>query len=704
MRSRYGNLRAVPVLLSLAALAPHASAASIVLHGDRGEFTISREHGNLQSITAGDRAIAGPCADIYWWLDAEDKTVCDETTDVVTTCDAGEASVRLTCRIPALGIEVQKEYRLAAGGRALSKTVTVPRLSRPGILRVRSVVHLGEAFRQEAKLYCQRQSWTSSRESTLFGIRQARDLTSPVTSGAGWDDRLVAAWSAAQAIGHYRLLVRGKYVPPSSVIGAWGANLDHALRYTETGWDFELVHTMDGEPGPVDATVYYHLCSGDFRDLWREYRELPQFVEANTYPVPEWVKTTAAGGFWHLDPETTDRSLSDAHALATRLGDRSLPLGIFAWSLDGDYETEVPFLNEPGNLIVTPEWFAGRIAAFQSDSRVQMGAYIQGSLIDSATTAFAEHPEWAMQTAEGKPYFSGFRDNPLSEMHFVNILSPWAEHWLARVEAVCRRYDPGWIYLDGGAMFESTEYRLRRPLLPDQWMDLHRRLRQTVRSTGEQRGLLMNAQNHPYGDLYWLECPYFDAAVAWRDAVEFCYDTDIHHEPERAMLPLYWRDEPRYLALCVAFGFTPCLSGIPQNGSFSPAQWRAIDAAYWMRGARPVLTGGVVQPDWLAEDTDVIALPQRIGQFAVIPVLSMGEQERVRLSLSPGKLGLSVDAPLRVRTQSPLRSAKLRDLGEVQPQEGKLAVELEMETGWEGLTLVILGEGDLPLGRLPAEG
>ncbi len=64
MRSRYGNLRAVPVLLSLAALAPHASAASIVLHGDRGEFTISREHGNLQSITAGDRAIAGPCADI----------------------------------------------------------------------------------------------------------------------------------------------------------------------------------------------------------------------------------------------------------------------------------------------------------------------------------------------------------------------------------------------------------------------------------------------------------------------------------------------------------------------------------------------------------------------------------------------------------------------------------------------------------------
>jgi len=651
------------------------------------------------SVTASGAPVLSSCADIYWWVTDEGKTVCDERADEVVSVKQADGTVRFACRVPALGIEVEKDYWMAAGGRALAKRVKVPKLTSPGILRVRSTAKLAGSFHDDAGLYCQRQSWTASPETTLFGVRKATDIQEPIVSGAGWDDRLVVAWDAANVLGHYRLQVRGEYVPPSSVIGAWGAQLDHALRYTPEGWDFELLHTMDGEPGPVDATVYYHLCEGDFRDLWREYRELPEFAPSNSSPVPEWVKRVAAGGFWHLNPESTAVSIKDAHALAARLGEGTLPLGIFAWSLDGDYETAVPFLNEPGNLIMTPSWFGGRIAEFQSDERVKMGAYIQGNLIDSATTAFAEHPEWAMQTPEGKPFFSGFRDNALSDMHFANILSPWSQHWLNRVREVCRAYDPGWIYLDGGAMFESTEYRLRRPMLPDQWMDLHRRLHETVRSTGADRALLMNAQNFPYGDLYWLECPYFEASAPWRSAVEFCYDTDIHHEPDRAMLPLYWRDEPRYLALCVAFGYTPCLSGIPQNGNYNPTQWRAIDAAYWMRRSRPVLTAGVVEPDWLVEQTDIIALPERLGDLAVIPVLSMGDVEEVNLGLSLEKLGLAGGTPVRVRAYSPLQSAEVRDLGERAPQDGTLAVGLQMKTGWEGLTLVIVGDGELPLGQ-----
>ena len=308
-----------------------------------------------------------------------------------------------------------------------------------------------------------------------------------------------------------------------------------------------------------------------------------------------------------------------------------------------------------------------------------MGAYIQGNLIDSATTA-SRAPGVGDVDPSASPS-SGFRDNPLSDMHFANILA-LSEHWRTRVREVCNAYDPGWIYLDGGAMFESTEYRLRRPVLPDQWMALHLRLHETIRGTGADRALLMNAQNFPYGDLYWLECGYFDSSAPWRAALEFCYDTDIHHEPDRAMLPLYWRDEPRYLALCVAFGYTPCLSGIPQNGNYNPTQWRAIDAAYWMRRGRPVLTAGVVQPDWLTEPTDVVALPERLGDLAVIPVLSMGDVEQVSLSVSLEKLGLPTGAAVRVRLYSPLQSAEVEDFGQVAPQEGKLALGLPMKTGW----------------------
>lgn len=665
-------------------------------------FAISSEHGNLTAATFGDLPVLGASADVYWWeAEGKRRVVCEEIADQVLSVETGPQSVSLRCRIPAVGIEVRKDYWLVGEGNVLAKRITVPPLTAPGVLRVRSAAGLAEPFRRDARLYSQRQSWGGPPDRILFGVRRASEITRPVVSSSGWDNRLVAAFADGTVLGHYRLQVRGQYVPPSTVIGAWAAQPDNAYRYTPGGWDFELLHTMDGEKAPVDATAYYHLCRGDFRDLWREYRELPEFRETMTYPEPDWVPRTKVGGFWHLDPETTGQSLQDARALAARLGDGALPLGIFAWSLDGDYETEVPFLNEPGNLILTPEWFAARIADFQADPRIKMGTYFQGALIDSASVAFREHPEWALLTAEGKPFFSGFRDNPLSEMYFFNPLSSFADHFLQRVEAVSRRYEPGWIYLDGGGMFESTDYRLRRPLLADEWMRLHRRLRETIKRTSEDRALLMNAQNMPFGDLYWLECSYFDPRAAWRDTVEFCYDTEVHHEPRRTMLPLYWQDEPRYLAMCVAFGFTPCLSGIPQGGDFNATQWRAIDAADWMRDGRPVLTSAAVSPDWLVEPTDIVAVPERVGPHVVIPVLSMGQEQQVTLRVVLAKVGLPEAAPVHVRLYRPLLSGEVTNLGLLQPEGGTLSIALEMSTGWQGLTLVALGSEELPVGRLP---
>ena len=509
------------------------------------------------------------------------------------------------------------------------------------------------------------------------------------------------AFDAARAVGHYRLSIRGQYVPPSSVIGAWGATLDHALRYTPTGWDFELLHTVDGEPAPVDATALYHFCEGDFRDLWREYRQLPEFTQTMSYTGPPWVNKAAVGGFWYPDPQQRESQVADAHALAERLGDGTLPLGVFAWSLDGDYETDVPFLNEVGSLIMTPEYFAEGLRQMQSDPRVKLGTYFQGNLLDSDTAAFREHPDWAMQTEDGKPFFSGFRDNPLGDMHFFNILSPFTEHFLARVKAVCARYKPGWIYLDGGAMFESTEWRLRRPVLPDAWMRFHRRLRETIRGADPDCALLMNAQNMPFADLYWLECSYFASTSPWRDTVEFCYDSEIHHEPERTMLPLYWQDEPRYLAMCVAFGYTPTSHGVPPRGDFSEAQWRAIDAAAWMRQGRLVLRAGAVSPDLFRDKTDVVAFAEQLPGWVVVPVLSMGDAPRVTVTVDLQKVSLSAKAEQRVQLLRPLESGKVEVLGRIAPQGGTLTVPLTITPGWRGLTLVVLGNGDIPTGRLP---
>jgi glucose-1-phosphate adenylyltransferase len=88
-------------------------------------------------------------------------------------------------------------------------------------------------------------------------------------------------------------------------------------------------------------------------------------------------------------------------------------------------------------------------------------------------------------------------------------------------------------------------------------MHFHHRLRETIQAADPECALLMNAQNMPYGDLYWLECSYFRPDAPWRETVEFCYEAEIHHAPERPMLPLYWHDEPRYLASMGIYTFRP---------------------------------------------------------------------------------------------------------------------------------------------------
>jgi hypothetical protein len=232
-------------------------------------------------------------------------------------------------------------------------------------------------------------------------------------------------------------------------------------------------------------------------------------------------------------------------------------------------------------------------------------------------------------------------------------------------------------------------------------MRFHRRLRETIRAADPDCALLMNAQNMPFADLYWLECSYFSPGAAWRDTVEFCYDSEIHHEPERTMLPLYWQDEPRYLAMCVAFGYTPTNYGVPPKGDFSEAQWRAIDAAAWMKQGRLVLKAGAVSPDLFREATDVVAFSEKLPGWVVAPVLSMGEAEQVTVAVNLQQVGLPAEAAQRVQLWRPLESGTVEDLGTVAPVAGALSLSIPITPGWKGLTLVVIGEGDVPAGRLP---
>jgi len=208
--------------------------------------------------------------------------------------------------------------------------------------------------------------------------------------------------------------------------------------------------------------------------------------------------------------------------------------------------------------------------------------------------------------------------------------------------------------------------------------------------------VLLNSQCWPYGDLYWLECSFFGATAPWRQAVEFCFDTKVLHTPQRTMLPLYWSDETRYLALCVAFGFTPCTSGTV--GAWDERVWRALDCAYAMRRAELVLSSRAVSPIWWQEAArgaagEVVCFAERVGEAVVIPVLNFGQAPEVEVTVDVAEAG--VPAGARSWLVHPFENGADEGLKPQQAADGKLRFALRVPTGFAGLRLLVLGREPL---------
>ena len=664
-------------------------ALAAATHADvtLGAFTISSAHGNVQAAHRKGQAILAPSFDQYILQREGPAVTSDEQADQVTAQRREGGNIVFECRNVPAGISVTKAYRLTAD-EALAKTVTVQPLASKGELHVYSVVTLDPAFRQQALYYSPRQSWPSAPERDLSGVRPARTFTQPVVSGSGWDNRLAVGFlPQGGGIGHCRYAVNGRHVMPSSFTGVYGGADKHGLTYTPQGWHFEAFHMLEGDRQPVSATMHYALTAGDYLDIWREFRSQPEQKAQENLPVRPWCQQVKVGSFWQLDPDTTPEQREQAQQVAKKLGGTCLPLGLFAWCLDGDYDTTGVFVNEPGNLAMSADWMKRNVADLQSDGRVRIGMYIQGCLIDSVTKAFAAHPEWTLGGDDGKPLFSGFRDNPIGYMYFFNPLNDaWVEHYLKRLKAMCDVYQPGWIYCDGGAPLENTDFRSRRATLPDVWDRLYQRQYDITHASGPDRAVLLNAQDFPYADMYWLECGFFSADTPWRQTIEFCLDTEVLHTPQRAMLPLYWADEDRYLAMCVACGFTPCTSG--RVSQISAKGWRAIDVASAMRPGEMILSSQVVSPVWWRDDTTTVAFAERVGDLLAVPVLNFGTTDDVQVSVNTRAAGMKLGD--KVWLVNPFATGRDEDLG-ARPKGDMATFRLKVPPGFGGLRLLVIG-------------
>ncbi|MCX7642733.1 MAG: hypothetical protein N2116_02845, partial [Armatimonadetes bacterium] len=205
---------------------------------------------------------------------------------------------------------------------------------------------------------------------------------------------------------------------------------------------------------------------------------------------------------------------------------------------------------------------------------------------------------------------------------------------------------------------------------------------------GKERGLLINSQNMPFADMSWVECGYFAPHVSWRETVDFCFDTKIQQvDPRYTLEPLYWQDNDRYLAMCVAFGFTPCGEISPEKPE---ATWRAIETAYRMKRSRLIYNSDATSPVWWRDNVSVVTFALRLGKEVVVPVLNFGESEEVEVSVNLSAIGFSSARGVKATVYRPLISGERETVKPSSLSKGKLTFKLKVPTGWKGITLLEL--------------
>lgn len=686
-------IRAARLAACLGTLAPVGLApihAAVLEHRAAGaKFVLDDRHGSLASASLRGQELLAACFDEYWSQgdDLSFSNRSSEAEDEVVATKRSAGRVEYVCQNAPFNLTLTKIYTFGPVPGSLRKTVILKPFSQRRVVHIFSRVCLAYSFARDAWLYTPRQSWLG--RTLLYGARKLADIREPIMSTSGWDNRLVVAFRPGRtaAVSHWLAQMDGVWVPCSVGIAEWGKEPATALTYMPDGWRFRLLMACEGQA--TSAACDYVLHRGDWYDSWRLYRSLPELRQtyAHLDTLPPWCPKIKYGSFW--SPPHYQDYAATVKKLCDRLGpDSFFTMGVFAWSLDGDYETDRPFMTEGLSLVLTPEYFARCISALQEDPRAKVGLYIQGGLIDSESQLYRDHPDWVVRDSQGRPLDSGFADNPVGRLYMANPRhEPWVDHQLARVRAVCQRYDCGFIYCDGGGYVEIMEWASRQVINAAHCRRLNERFLKAVRSTGASRGLLINSQNMPFADLSWLECPYFEPAMPWRDTVDFCFDTECQSDPRYTLEPLYWRDNDRYLAMCIAFGFTPC-------GDVSPdmpaATWRAVEAAYRMKPAQLIFDSHATSPVWWRDDVPVVTFAERLGDEVIVPVLNFTQQDRVTVEVDLAAVGLDKTERLRATVYQPLLSAEISKIQGRPVGKHKLAFELLVPPSWRGITLLSL--------------
>ena len=678
-------------MLVLATSAGSLPARPIVLQHATGntKFVLDTKHGNLAAASLAGRAVLSACFDEYWSQadDGSFQARSSELEDEVVGVNTAAGRIEFSCRNAALGLSLTKVYTFGPVASSLRKTVLLRPYSRRQIVHILSRVRLADAFAKSASLYTPRQSWLG--RTLLYGVRKLADIREPVTSTSGWDNRFVVAFQPDRsvAVSHWLSQVDGLWVPCSGAVAEWGKESPAALTYFPDGWRFRTL--LAAENQATSASVDYVLHTGDWYDAWRLYRCLPGLKQAYAHldAMPAWPQKIKYGSFWN-PPWYTD--YADAtKKLCERLGpDAFFTIGVFGWSLDGDHETDRPFMTEGLSLVLTPEYFSRCVAALQEHPRAKVGLYIQGGLIDSESDLYRTHPDWVFRDAAGQPIDSGFADNPIGRLYIANPRrEEWVRHQLARVQAVCHRYNCGFIYCDGGGYFELVDWADRQVVNFADCRRLNERFLEAVRATGKDRALLINSQNAPFADLSWLECPYFAPAMPWPDTVDFCFDTKCMSDPRYTLEPLYWSDNDRYLAMCIAFGLTPCGDVSPERPE---ATWRAIETSYRMKRAQLIFDSSATTPVWWRDGVPIVTFAQRLGKEVIVPVLNFSDREDVTVQVDLAAVGLQNAGPILATASQPLLSASVETLSGKRTKPNRLAFKIKVPNSWRGVTLLTL--------------
>jgi len=619
-----GHLPVMPLGLALLAALlgadpgpPTADQAHyVILEDAAAQFAVSRTTGALGGgwdratgqwvlAAANDRYTVDTDADT-----AHSSELLDRVTQLQETTVDGRPAVVLTCENRALpGMTIEKRYVLQPD-RALTKRVAFSTTDTTGFF----VTYTAETRLDPAFLA------HSSRAADLSALPAG--AAAAVAASATGDEPVAVGADYALGVTAFRTHVNDRFVLRAKAEG------------TADGWLNRVFCDYLRAGQQVSGEVRWALFSGDISTVEGLYQALPEYQALWNFRRPAWPQQVVADAMY-LGPKS---SYAFYKACAPD------PVTVTIWFLNPPWGNWQPDSDPPKSrskdvLGIAPNW-----RTMFPNARVS--AYTN-CLFDAQSDVYRNHPEFGVRGLDGQLITGGYVSDTQGRppTFYFQINNPACREYLLQMHtARFQQWGLDYYYMDGpGFGAELQDWQLRDVVQSYDWCDYMRTLRERLQAVNPEAAIFVNGPQRPYSDLaYWEWRDAQWQALAGPDWRSLAFDllrVKLAEAPGQVIVPTFGHAtaDPAEAVYTVLYGWC--------GNFYEPSRVPWMREALRYRGMQ--LVADAVTPQWWRGDANFEAYGFRLGQQAVVQVLSHEAAPRdIALQVDTAKLGLQPGQPV----------------------------------------------------------